>query len=92
MAGAISSGVLCLIAWYLEISLIAYFGLLFSLLCPVAWYLGTVYEKECVLLDREPDRTGIAGKRLGIAATIILVLAVLSYVASRLFVGISGSM
>ena len=48
------------------------------ILGPFAWMSGNNYEKECARMGVEPRSEGKAGKILGIIATVLLILGVVS--------------
>jgi hypothetical protein len=70
----------------LIVGLIALFGNL--LICglplflgPVAWAMGNTYVKKCAEAGIQPESSGTAGRVMGIIATVLLGLALLSVVA-----------
>jgi len=67
-------------------------GLLGLLLCQIlgiiAWVQGNTYLESCRRLGVQPDGMAVAGRILGIIATIILILSV----TVGVLVGIAGGL
>ena len=64
-------------------------GLLGMILCPIlgpiAWVQGNSYTAECRNRRVEPEGLGVAGRILGIIATVLLILGVVIVVLTFMF-------